>query len=397
MADGENLQDTSGDEHRPGRRGGVFGRLKRRARNRAWRLLTGADRDGGPSSHEIRRAAGYRDVRIEVFAGHGTRTEMRLRARVLAGPAPRPARAHDSVWKNLENSLRRFRIQPIPGVKVIARGPAGPIEAVSDGEGFVRFIFPGAPELSAEDGWVGIPVEIRAEANPGVAPAGATGRVRIPGPRAEYAVISDIDDTILETGVADRLRFYLRTVSRNAHTRTAFPGVAELYRAFVEGAGGDAANPVFYVSSSPWNLYDLLAQFVRLKGIPEGPMFLRDFGTDATKILQSRHEVHKLAAIREILGIHSGLPVVLIGDSGQQDPEIYRDVAAEFPDRVLAVYLRDVSGDARNEEVQILAAELEGPAVPLILCPTTEDAAAHAAAIGLVLAEHADAGSSEPA
>jgi phosphatidate phosphatase APP1 len=126
-------------------------------------------------------------------------------------------------------------------------------------------------------------------------------------------------------------------------------------------------------------------------------MFLRDFGDDATKILQSRHEVHKLAAIREILGIHSGLPVVLIGDSGQRDPEIYRDVAAEYPDRVLAVYLRDVSGDTRDEEVQILAAELAEQEVPLLLCATTEDAARHAAAVGLVLAENADAGSSEPA
>jgi phosphatidate phosphatase APP1 len=392
MADAENLGDPV-----EARRAGLVTRLKRRARNRAWRTVTGARRHGDESGRPGRPPGGYRDVRIEAFAGHGTRHEMRLRARVLAGPAPRPAGPYDSLWKNLENSLRRFRILEVPGVEVLAHGPAGTIEAVSDDNGFVRFVFPGAPEMDAADGWVEIPVEIRAGANQGVGPARTTGRVRVPGPRAEYAVISDIDDTILETGVADRLRFYLRTVSRNAHTRTAFPGVAELYRAFVDGSGGAAANPVFYVSSSPWNLYDLLEHFVRLKGIPEGPMFLRDFGDDATKILQSRHEVHKLAAIREILGIHSDLPLVLIGDSGQRDPEIYRDVAAEYPDRVLAVYLRDVSGDTRDEEVQILAAELAEQEVPLLLCATTEDAARHAAAVGLVLAENADAGSSEPA
>lgn len=391
MDDSENL--VSGAEARPGWKS----RLKARARRRAWGILTGVERRDDAYRHRIRREAGYRDVRIEAFAGHGTRGELRLRARVLAGRPPRSAHPHDSLWKNLDSSLRRFRTLDIPGVEVVAHGPSGPIEAVTDDDGFVRFVFAGTPETAARDGWVEIPLEIRAAANPGVAAARATGRIRVPGPRAEYAVISDIDDTILETGVANRLRFYLRTISRNAHTRTAFPGVAELYRAFVQGAGGAAQNPVFYVSSSPWNLYDLLEQFIRLKGIPEGPMFLRDLGIGGTKHGPSRHDVHKLAAIREILGIHSGLPVVLFGDSGQRDPEIYRDVVAEYPERVKAVYLRDVSGDARDEEVKILASELAEHHVPLILCPTTEDAARHAATIGLVLAENADAGSAEPA
>jgi phosphatidate phosphatase APP1 len=36
------------------------------------------------------------------------------------------------------------------------------------------------------------------------------------------------------------------------------------------------------------------------------------------------------------------LNFVLIGDSGQEDPKIYREIVAIFPGRILAVYIRDV-------------------------------------------------------
>ena len=67
------------------------------------------------------------------------------------------------------------------------------------------------------------------------------------------------------------------TLLHNAHTRLPFEGVAGFYQALQRGRDGEAYNPVFYVSNSPWNLYDLLEDFLDVHGIPRGPLLLRDW------------------------------------------------------------------------------------------------------------------------
>ena len=97
------------------------------------------------------------------------------------------------------------------------------------------------------------------------------------------------------------MRVSASSVISNAAARLPFEGISELYRALhVE------RNPIFYVSSSPWNLYALLDDFMRINAIPHGPVFLQDWGVDeATLILQS-HTDHKLAQVQTIVD-YSGL------------------------------------------------------------------------------------------
>ena len=95
--------------------------------------------------------------------------------------------------------------------------------------------------------------------------------VRVPHPDATFGILSDIDDTILETGVQRVGRMIRQTITGSAVTRTAFPGAAELYRDLAA-----EANPVFYVSSSPWNLHSFLLAFLRHRAFPAGPLLLRD-------------------------------------------------------------------------------------------------------------------------
>jgi phosphatidate phosphatase APP1 len=73
--------------------------------------------------------------------------------------------------------------------------------------------------------------------------------------RAEFGVISDIDDSVVRTGVLNRRRMTLTLARTNAHARLPFPAVGALYRALVGGASGTDGNPVFYVSRGPRNLY----------------------------------------------------------------------------------------------------------------------------------------------
>lgn len=212
------------------------------------------------------------------------------------------------------------------------------------------------------------------------------GLVYVPPPSARYVVISDIDDTVMYTGVANKAKMLWRLFVQDAESRTAFPGVADLYRALYWGVGGDEGNPMLYVSRAPWSIYEVLETFFRLEGIPEGPvLFLREWGLTLQRPLPRRAKDHKRDLIRGVLRRYPDLPFVLIGDSGQHDPEIYADVVREHPERVKAVYIRDVDPDPRRkEEVDELAAELEKAGSALVLAEHSEEMTRHAREIGLI-------------
>jgi phosphatidate phosphatase APP1 len=194
-------------------------------------------------------------------------------------------------------------------------------------------------------------------------------------------VVSDLDDTVLHSHATSLWQMAKLTLLHNAHTRLPFEGVAGFYQALQRGRGGEAYNPVFYVSNSPWNLYDLLEDFLDVHGIPRGPLLLRDWSLRTLKSGES----HKLAAIERLLDAYPGLQVVLIGDSGERDPEIYRQVVLRHPGRVLAVYVRDVAPE-RHAAVRTIAAELAGHGVDLVFSPDTEAARGHALDRGLIVA-----------
>jgi phosphatidate phosphatase APP1 len=167
----------------------------------------------------------------------------------------------------------------------------------------------------------------------------------------------------------------------NARTRLPFAGVAAFYRALANGQGG-AKNPIFYVSSSPWNLYDVIAGFLEAERIPAGPLLLRDWDLGPSMF---RNAGHKARLIGEILETFPGLPFILIGDSGQEDPEIYADVVAANPNRVLAVYIRSVEPRLeRAEAIGRLTERVAAAGSTLVLADDTLTVASHASAHGWI-------------
>jgi phosphatidate phosphatase APP1 len=171
----------------------------------------------------------------------------------------------------------------------------------------------------------------------------------------------------------------------NARTRLPFPGVAAFYQALRNGVGGDERNPVFYVSSSPWNIYDVIAEFMDLQQIPHGPLMLRDWDIGFGSLSSDRHFEHKGVAIRNVMQLYPATRFVLIGDTSQHDPEIYQQIVSEFPDRVLAIYIRDVTGTAeRSSSVKELAEKVLAAGSTLVLAEDTLGAAMHAAEHGWI-------------
>ena len=213
----------------------------------------------------------------------------------------------------------------------------------------------------------------------------ATGRALLPLEPPDVLVVSDIDDTVLQSKVTNLLRAVQTIAFGNARTRLPFPGVTAFYQALRRGATGHGRNPLFYVSSSPWNLYDVIKQFLAIQEIPSGPIMLRDLDLGLDTLSSRHHHAHKREMIRRVLSCFPSVPVVLIGDSGQQDPEIYRDVVQEHGARIKAVYIRNVTmSDERSRAIQLLAEEIVKAGSSLLLADDTLAAARHAAEHGLI-------------
>src|SRR5690606_35659898 len=203
-----------------------------------------------------------------------------------------------------------------------------------------------------------------------------------PAANPDFGIISDIDDTILTTGAARIWEMLKVTFTQNAHTRIPFAGVSEFYDALRKGSDHILSNPIFYVSSSPWNIYDFLMEFLEAHQIPKGPLMLRDLGLSRDQLIAGSHREHKVKQIEQILEVYRELPFILIGDSGQEDPLIYLEIVTKFPGRILTVYIRDVSG----ADLSDLAVEYSTKGVALILVKDTTEAAAHAQSKGWILA-----------
>ncbi|CAN5595673.1 App1 family protein [soil metagenome] len=324
---------------------------------------------------------------IEAYLGHGTPDVLYVKGRVREDNGIREAAPEDSRLRNLRSTWRRVTRREARGVRVRASFQGIELETLSNRAGFFDFEIEPPGPLPAGRVWH--EVELSLVDPPRQPPGGvrATARVLVPPASADFGIISDIDDTVVRTDVTNWLRMLRIVLLTNAHTRLPFDHVDTLYRALQLGPRGTSYNPIFYVSSSPWSFYDLLEHFFRAHDIPAGPIFLKTY-TFSRQHLQSRgHHSHKLRWIRMLFDTHPDLDWVLIGDSGQQDPEIYREAVREYPGRVRAIYIRDVTTPARDREVHAIADEVAAMGVEMRLVEETVEAGEHAAANGLITPE----------
>lgn len=159
------------------------------------------------------------------------------------------------------------------------------------------------------------------------------------------SVISDLDDTIKITEVRDR-----HATLRNTFLREFQPvaGMAEFYQALARSNG----TAFHYISASPWQLYEPLAAFVRTNGFPAGTFALKPFRWKDSSFfsLFTDPEKYKPGVIEPFLVQFPKRKFILIGDSGERDPEIYAALARKFPLQVVGVYIRDVTGESASSE-----------------------------------------------
>lgn len=319
-------------------------------------------------------------VLIQPYAGYGNGKELYLAGRVLADRDIQASAPEDRFWRNFRKMRKRFLTIVFPGVDLEAEFQGKTIKVTTDEEGYfeIQLLLNGVEVL---EGWHPVRLRLLHDLLGKATEVVAQGEVYFPTPDPDYGIISDIDDTILTTGAMRMWEMLKVTFTQNAHTRIPFAGVSEFYETLRKGRDKILSNPIFYVSSSPWNIYDFLMEFLDAHKIPKGPLMLRDIGLSREQLIAGSHHDHKLKQIHHILEVFGGLDFILIGDSGQKDPQIYLEVVVNYKKRILAVYIRDVSG----ADLSDLSSAYQSHGVELILVKDTTEAAAHALAKGWIL------------
>ena len=323
-------------------------------------------------------------MHIAAYRGYATATKVVVSGRVLTNKSAAEPGDHHSLWRNLLDTYRRFATDEVPKLPVTIRCGDHEQTVTTDSEGYYHAELPRGRQ-SDDQFWFDVTARCIVRGDE----LSATHEAVAPGAGTQFGIISDLDDTVIETNVTSALTAAKLTFMGNAKTRKPLEGVAALYASLQSGNASRPVNPIFYVSSSPWNLYDLLCHFMVLNEIPAGPIFLRDYGIDRTKFIKTRGHREKLQTALKIMDDYSALPFVLVGDSGQHDACLYAEAAALHSGRIKAIYIRDVdptTASKRDDDVteHIKTAGQHG--VPMLLAPDSNAMAHHAAQLGLIAA-----------
>lgn len=352
-------------------------------KNRLLEFATGIDE----KLDDVRAMIGQRFgsgelLHIVPYRSYGTPDRIYVKGRVSEDKGIKKAAAEDGILTNLINMYRRFESDEVPGAKVLLTISNENYTAVADHEGYFIFNIDLDSPIEAEDIYYNLQLTLlHPDNHPKVE---ATAEIMIPQPGAEYGIISDIDDTIIKTGATNLFEMGKTVLFANARTRLSFGGVAEFYKGLQLGKNGKANNPFFYVSSSPWNLYDLIKDFMDIQSIPHGPLLLRDFGIRSETFMKGDYLGHKFKEISQILNTYPWLNFILIGDSGEEDPGIYYEVVKHFPGRIKAIYIRDVNHTAKKALAEDIAAKVALLNVPMLLAEHSKTAASHAYEQGFI-------------
>jgi phosphatidate phosphatase APP1 len=270
--------------------------------------------------------------RVVPFTGYGTTEWVRVLARVALTPEggereQRPADVAAGAPADVRG-WRRFVSASAAEIPVTVRVADAVHEVRSDREGYLDVRLP----ASLEPGWHRISLAVE-----GRPPAAAA--VRVVGPETTLGMVSDIDDTVIVTVLPQPLVAFRNAFLLRESARTPVAGMAELYDEIV------TAHPdvfVVYLSTGAWNTAGALSRFLHHHGFPRGPLLLTDWGPTTTSWFRSGRD-HKRAQLRRLLEELPGLTWLLVGDDGQHDPTTYGELAAEHPDRVAGVAIRELN------------------------------------------------------
>lgn len=161
-------------------------------------------------------------------------------------------------------------------------------------------------------------------------------------PPVGLSVISDIDDTIKASNVLDKKELMRNTFLQEFKS---VPGMSELYRSWNERGAS-----FHFVSSSPFQLFRELYAFLEREKFPLGSFHLKQIRAKPSAVLNLLSDPfeRKCSTIGSIIDAYPKRTFVLVGDTGEKDPEVYGEIYRRYPNQIWRIYLRD-AGEQSNE------------------------------------------------
>ncbi|MEO7445951.1 MAG: phosphatase domain-containing protein [Ferruginibacter sp.] len=278
---------------------------------------------------------------VKLYEGFGNPGHCQVFGHALTlGPLPRKKYRNIFLFNTLA-VLRLFMVKPIKSASIRLFFNDITLDTKTEKDGFFKFewnnpvpLKPGKYKVSAR----------LAHKSGKFFIAEAHAEIDIPHP-SKFAFISDIDDTFLISHSGNlRKRLYV-LLTENARSRDPFEGVVNHYTLLSHaGALPELDNSFFYVSSSEWNLYEYIREFIEVHKLPQGVLLLSQMKSfsGVFKTGQNNHKTKFMRIVR-ILEAFPDQNFILLGDDTQEDPNIYASVIEHFPGQIFCVYIRMVS------------------------------------------------------
>jgi phosphatidate phosphatase APP1 len=293
---------------------------------------------------------------LKLYRGYANKKELVVFGHIVKKYPSGDRKYTRSGFRYARTIIELFSIKTIPFLKVYLKVGDMKAEATAEADGYFRFQVP-LPE-GMPSGWHTFEVSVDDEVGGKKYQATSTEEFFLPF-KSSYGLISDIDDTFLVSHSRRSFRKLFVLLSKNVQARKPFDDVVKHYQllSFASRIHPHKDNNIFfYVSSSEWNLYDMIVRFAELNGLPKAVLKLKKLksGLDDFVMTGAGSHLHKLRKIHNIINFYPELQFILLGDDSQKDPAIYEEICRTFPTNIRAVYIRQTRKRAQPEATLFL-------------------------------------------
>jgi phosphatidate phosphatase APP1 len=318
---------------------------------------------------------------LQVYHGYGHSMNLTLLGNVYKGKPARERKYTKNIFSNIYRLIQLFFIKPVADARIVLQWQGIELETRTEKDGFFKFEW--SSPIHLEAGWHDALVKLIG--NDGIEIEAEKARVWVPH-ITQYAFVSDIDDTVMISHSATKFKRLRSLLTKHPYNRRIFEGTRELYEklstAYTEE---DIPNPFFYVSSSEWNLYFDLQSFFSYNKLPQGIFLLSQMKRwfQLFKTGQTKHQ-GKLARIYRVMEAFPNQQFVLLGDNSQADPEIYAAIADKFPNRVFAIYIRNIRPSRYAASKKIMDGILAAKNIHRLVYHHSDEVLEHGKKVGLI-------------
>jgi len=268
---------------------------------------------------------------IEIYNCYGNDKRVIVQARVLDAHKFTEAKKDDDIFTNLKRKLGIIFNDERENVNITIEINGEKFERKSDDEGYLEF------DLSFEkkalkpnqkiDLYLTNYKEIENSCN-----------LFIPSDKRQTGIISDFDDTIIISNVTNKLSLLNQLLLKNYKQREVIKGMK---RRFEEILRNSPDKPLFIITGSVKQFNKVIRLFLDYHKFPKRTIITKKIhGKNSNSIFEQKD--YKSENIEKLLRLYPNIEWVLFGDSGEEDRQIYLNIAKKYPSHIKEIYIREI-------------------------------------------------------